>query len=444
MNSSGESADPGLIGAKDCPLCGGLGYLRYDLPVGDINFGKAVICDCRRKTITEGVQSRLFSISRLDELKDLTFDSFKPTGRHNMAEKQMNSLEWAYNHSNQYAMSLKGWLLIQGGYGCGKTHLAAAIANFTVQLGVPTLFLTVPDLLDTLRFSFDSNDVSFEERLEQIKNVKLLVLDDFGTQNTTGWAQEKLFQIINFRYINKLPLVVTTNLAMDEIEARLRSRLQDPELVTSVKINAPDYRRPTQEIGHSELSSLDLLSHKSFANFEDRSYEKLPAIESKSLETALKQAQSYARKPDGWLVLTGPYGCGKTHLAAAIANELAGRGDPPLFVMVPDLLDHLRGAFSPNAATSYDRVFSEVRETSLLILDDLGSQSSTPWAREKLYQLLNYRYNKDLPTIITIPVDMLKDVDVRIGTRIKDERICKLIEIIAPAYSGIRRKPIHK
>jgi DNA replication protein DnaC len=45
------------------------------------------------------------------------------------------------------------------------------------------------------------------------------VLDDFGTQNATGWAQEKLFQIVNYRYINKLSTVITTNLALDEIEA---------------------------------------------------------------------------------------------------------------------------------------------------------------------------------------------------------------------------------
>ena len=139
---------------------------------------------------------------------------------------------------------LNGWLLLSGGYGCGKTHLAAAVANYAVGMGVPTLFLTVPDLLDTLRFSYDSEDTTFEQRFDEIRNAKLLVLDDFGTQNATGWAQEKLFQIINYRYINKLPTVVTTNLALDEIEARIRSRLSDPELVTHMKIVAPDFRRP--------------------------------------------------------------------------------------------------------------------------------------------------------------------------------------------------------
>jgi len=438
--SSNEHADPGMLGDPNCPHCGGLGYLRRDLPVGHPDFGRLEICECRRQSVTEQVRSRLFSISRLNELGDLTFETFKPRGRKGLGELQSQSLEWAFNHARQYAASLNGWLLLQGGYGSGKTHLAAAIANFAVSMGVPTLFLTVPDLLDTLRFAYDSTDTTFEERFEQIRNAELLVLDDFGTQNATGWAQEKLFQIINYRYINKLSLVVTTNLALDEIEARVRSRLQDPELVTTVRISSPDYRRPTDDTGHSELSSLDLLSNRTFASFIDRHDEELKPDETRSLEKALKLATSFSEKPRGWLVFTGPYGCGKTHLAAAIANYRAGLGDPPLFVMVPDLLDHLRAAFSPNSGTSYDRRFDEVRTAPLLILDDMGSQSATPWAREKLYQLLNYRYNAELPTIITVADDMLKEVDIRIVTRMKDERICTIMAINAPAFIGSKKR----
>ncbi len=429
-----------MLGDPNCPLCAGLGYLRRDLPVGHPEFGKVVVCDCRRQSVTEQVRSRLFSISHLDELKGLTFETFVSRGRNGLAEKQVQSLEWAYNHSRQYATSLQGWLLLQGGYGCGKTHLAAAIANFAVQMGVPTLFLTVPDLLDTLRFAYDNPDTTFEERFDQIRNAELLILDDFGTQNATGWAQEKLFQIINYRYINKMPLVVTTNLTLDEIEPRIRSRLQDPALVNTVKILAPDYRRPMIELEHSELSSLEQLSKRTFVSFTDRSEEKLPLAELKSLDQAVKTAQSFSRKPEGWLVFAGPYGCGKTHLAAAIANQIASQGDPPLFVLVPDLLDHLRAAFSPNSGTTYDRRFDEVRVAPLLILDDMGSQSATPWAKEKLYQLLNYRYNCELPTIITIAVDTLKDIDPRISVRIRDERICNVVTINVPAYLGVKKK----
>ena len=382
------------------------------------------------------MRERLFSLSHLDELQGLTFDSFKMRGRKGLGELQANSLEWAFNRARQYASSLNGWLLLQGGFGSGKTHLAAAIANSVVDMGVPTLFLTVPDLLDTLRFSYDSEDTTFEERFEEVRNAPLLVLDDFGTQNATAWAQEKLFQIVNYRYINKLPLVVTTNLELDEIEARIRSRLADPELVSAVRISAPDFRRPTDDIGHPELSSLDLHASRTFASFDDRREEALALDEVRSLEKAVKAATTFAAKPHGWLVLTGPYGCGKTHLAAAIANTLADKGNPPLFIMVPDLLDHLRATFNPSSNVSYDHRFDEIRTARVLVLDDLGAQSTSPWAKEKLHQLFNYRYNAELPTVLTVAVDMLESIDERLRVRLLDERICTICVITAPAYHG--------
>ena len=390
------------------------------------------------------MRDRLFSLSHLDELKELTFESFQSRGRKGVGELQANSLEWAFNRAKQYAGKLDGWLLLQGGYGCGKTHLAAAIANSAVSMGVATLFLTVPDLLDTLRFSYDSEDTTFEQRFDEIRNAPLLVLDDFGTQNATAWAQEKLFQIVNYRYINKLPLVVTTNLDMDEIEARIRSRLADPELVSAIRIAAPDFRRPTDDKGHPELSSLDLHASRTFASFDDRRAEGLAPDEVRSLEKAVKASTTFASKPRGWLVLTGPYGCGKTHLAAAIANSLADKGSPPLFIMVPDLLDHLRATFSPSSNVSYDRRFDEIRTSPLLILDDLGAQSTSPWAKEKLHQLFNYRYNAELATVITVAVDMLESIDERLRVRLLDERLCTICAITAPAYHGGRKKTTKK
>jgi len=405
------------------------------VPVGDPDFGKLDICTCRQSDVTETVRSRLFSLSHLDELKELTFETFQPRGRKGLGVEQINSLEWAFNRARQYAGSLQGWLLITGGYGCGKTHLAAAIANFAVGMGVPTLFLTVPDLLDTLRFAYDSEETSFEQRFEEIRNAALLVLDDFGTQNATTWAQEKLFQVVNYRYINRLPLVVTTNLALDEIDARIRSRLADSELVSVVRIQSPDYRRPAQDTGYPELSSLALHGSRTFASFDDRHRENLPLEEIKSLETALKAAMDFAKKPNGWLVLTGDYGCGKTHLAAAIANTVSDRGSQVYFIVVPDLLDHLRATFSPNSGASYDRRFEEIRTAPVLILDDLGTQSMTPWVREKLYQLFNYRYNRELPTVIT-SADTLDQMDARIRSRMLDARLCTIHAITAPAYHG--------
>jgi DNA replication protein DnaC len=412
-----------------------VGYLRKDVPIDDPDFGRLEICSCRSEEVAAQVRRRLFSLSQLDELKHFTLESFNPQGRVGYSERERQSLERAHTHATLFTENRRGWLLLQGGYGSGKTHLAAAIANRCAEIGIPTLFLTVPDLLDTLRFAFDAQDVTFEERFEEIRQAPLLILDDFGTQNATPWAQEKLFQILNHRYINRLPLVVTTNLALEQIEGRIRSRLCDPELVTRAIILAPDYRRPAEDSGQHQLSSLHLHAQQTFGTFSLRKDENIPQADLQTLESAFDAARKFAEKPKGWLVLIGPYGCGKTHLAAAIANFRLSGGHPAMFVVVPDLLDHLRATFNPSSDVSYDRRSEEVRSAPLLVLDDLGTQAMTPWVREKLYQLFNERYNAALPTVITTS-DTLEEVDPRLRSRMGDRRLCVIKGITVPSYRG--------
>ena len=142
---------------------------------------------------------------------------------------------------------------------------------------------------------------------------------------------------------------------------------------------------------------------------------------------------TYAQHPSGWLTFHGGYGCGKTHLAAAIANHRLNLGHPVLFINTPDLLDHLRGAFGPNSEISYDERFEQVRNAPLLVLDDFGAQSRTPWAQEKLYQILNHRYNERLPTVITTN-EKLEAIDERILSRLQDRTVSTVIGIIAPDF----------
>jgi DNA replication protein DnaC len=83
----------------------------------------------------------------------------------------------------------------------------------------------------------------------------------------------------------------------------------------------------------------------------------------------------------------------------------------------------------------YDQRFEEVRSVGLLVFDDLGTQNMTPWVREKLYQILNHRYNAELPTVITTS-NTLEEIDPRIRARMLDSRLCTVFAITAPAYLG--------
>jgi DNA replication protein DnaC len=153
------------------------------------------------------------------------------------------------------------------------------------------------------------------------------------------------------------------------------------------------------------------------------------------VKEAFNYAREFARDPHDWIVLRGGYGCGKTHLAAAIGNEALSRGQHVIFAVVPDLLDHLRSAYAPSSDIEYDELFQRIREAPLLILDDLGTENTTPWAEEKLYQIINYRYNNQMPTVITTNRDRL---DGRIQSRISDRRLCREFLIDASDY---RQRP---
>ncbi|RMF26177.1 MAG: hypothetical protein D6759_20115 [Chloroflexi bacterium] len=116
-----------------------------------------------------------------------------------------------------------------------------------------------------------------------------------------------------------------------------------------------------------------------------------------------------------------------------MANYRVQQGDQVLFVTVPDLLDHLRATFNPQSPIPYDKRFEEVRTAPLLVLDDLGTQSATSWAREKLHQLLDYRYNARLPTVITT-ANTLEELDPRLRSRMLDGSRCTVFAIVAPPY----------
>ncbi len=423
-------------GEPVCPICNGAGFVIPDVPFGDPAYGKAIACTCKER---ERLERRLRSTSAIggqSTVQHLTFARFLPEGNGLPPDRALN-LRRAYESCVNFALDPQGWLLITGAYGCGKTHLAAAIANARLAQGQTALFLTLPDLLDHLRAAFGpTNILPYDTLFEQLRSTPLLVLDDLGAQSSTPWAQEKLFQLLNHRYNLRLPTVITTNQRLEEMEPRLRSRLGDIGLVTRISILAADFRTGMGQT-QSDLSSLALHRDRRFSSF-DANRSDLSGEERLNLKQVFQECRDFADVPRGWLILAGVYGCGKTHLAAAIANEQIERARMDvMFVVVPDLLDYLRAAFSPHSATSYDRRFDEIKRTPLLVLDDLGTESATPWAREKLFQLLNYRYEAALPTVITTSRDH-KEIDPWLRTRMLDVARCKFCGINAAGYRGSR------
>ena len=142
-----------------------------------------------------------------------------------------------------------------------------------------------------------------------------------------------------------------------------------------------------------------------------------------------KQTNDVLTLPQEWLLLRGPVGTGKTHLAMAIANACIDAGFVALFATVPDLLDYLRATYGPESDVTYDALFTQLRDAEVLVLDDLGTQRSSPWADEKIFQLINYRYNFGWPTVITLNKKAWTYLDERISSRLQDAGLVLLVDM---------------
>lgn len=139
------------------------------------------------------------------------------------------------------------WLTLVGGVDRGKSHLAVAVSRRWMERGQLARYGYVVDLLDELKSTFDNSaEWTFKRMFDAICNVPLLVLDEMGVEKPTAWAVEKLNSIVNHRYLEGLPLMVTTNLTMlelaERVDERIASRLQRFEQGKVLAIDAPEYR----------------------------------------------------------------------------------------------------------------------------------------------------------------------------------------------------------
>ncbi|MBA7619610.1 Chromosomal replication initiator protein DnaA [subsurface metagenome] len=385
-------------------------------------------CRCTRKESEKERQTRLERYSNLGALTRLTFDNLIPQGRSGDATNQ-ERFTAAYEAAKAFATEPKGWLVLAGPSGGGKTHLAAAIANERLKHLQPVFFTTTPDLLDHLRSAFSANsEVPYDEFFNRVCHAPLLVLDDLGAQTGTPWAKEKLDQLLTHRFSSQLPTVIVTIIPVEELEERIHTRLTDPGLCRIYVVE----EKQTSSLESAWGSEFELQKSMTFDSFDWKRVNLMPE-QRQNLEQAFRLALDFAKSPEGWLVFVGVTGCGKTHLAAAIANYRYQARQPARFVVVPDFLDHLRSTFSPESQVSYDQLFESVKNAPLLILDDFGEQSTTPWAREKLYQVINYRYNAQLPTVITNRCS-LDEIDSPVSSRLADPKISVVWNITVPDY----------
>lgn len=184
------------------------------------------------------------------------FDNFEVNSNNKKVYQSLKN----YSEKLVNEVERKGLILV-GNNGVGKTHLACSIANELIKNGIPIIYGTLINLLAELKNTYDVyNNISEMKIIKLYEKVDLLIIDDLGKEKPSEWGLEKLFTIINSRYENNLPVIITTNYNQNSLIDRLSingeietaksiiSRLY--EMCYLVKIEDRDHRIKNKKVSN--------------------------------------------------------------------------------------------------------------------------------------------------------------------------------------------------
>jgi len=242
----------GSLTLARCSRCGGQGTYRQEvLSYDDDDLQESeqlLTCDCRQRP-AELWQRANLPAGRFDglTLADLDWTRLEPPE--------------VATAVRDFATHLEAWLaegmglMLTGNVGAGKTHVAVGLVKLACGLGIEARFLTMAELLGAIKATYDRERAAAHRRggtgraseadlLGELAGLPLLALDDLGAENPTPWARDRLYTLVNRRYLGQRLTVVTTNLSLEALADRLGertlSRLWGASLV--VNFRGADYR----------------------------------------------------------------------------------------------------------------------------------------------------------------------------------------------------------
>lgn len=215
-----------------CPICKGTGWEAYT----DEN-GYEYVKECRCGMIKKQNMSRKLAFANIpDAFKEMRLSNFqKDVYRRDESAKiievDCKAVDWWLGQIARMKSDGMGLYLYSNCKGSGKTRMATSIANELIyEHGMSVKFATSVQIINEIKASWDKEEgVTEHQLLDDLAKAEVLIIDDFGIETVRDWIAEKIYQIINQRYINKLITIFTSNLSIDELayDDRITNRIRE-------------------------------------------------------------------------------------------------------------------------------------------------------------------------------------------------------------------------
>ena len=216
---------------SDCPVCRGSGWEFVE----EDGMSFAIECKCgirKREVLSKKLRFAnipdAFSEVRIKNFRE---DIYRREDSEMVIKKDLKAVNWWLENIDDMKDQGMGLYMYSSTKGSGKTRMAASIANELIYSnGLSVKFATSVQILNEIKASWNQEDgMSEHQLLEDLSKAEVLIIDDFGIEKVKDWIEEKLYHIINARYINRLITIFTSNLPIEDLEydERITNRIKE-------------------------------------------------------------------------------------------------------------------------------------------------------------------------------------------------------------------------